>query len=383
MASCACHFALRHAERGLGRRAPGSCPCFGMPRLAPPIETLLGSPLLTPGQRRVAHVLEDLLRGRVAGLGVRPRGGVDVRPVEHEGALAGLEGEPRLVLLRVESDGSDAAGGRDVLDDLRRLDGRLVERRLALGVDDLSARGGDEVVEPHDVALVLVALLEDVALARRQLLGHRDHLVPGLGRLRHEVLAVPEQLHVGVQRDAVGLVLPRHGRLRARRARRRARPACSAPLSSRSQPASANSGVQIVSMLMMSMFLSPAARRRTSSSREASALLATGVCLITYSPSDCSLHSLAALVFVPPGSSGPSKLSVTGPPLSTRRSRPRRWRSAAARERPPRRCPYASFCSSPHDAGSPPASDPTRSRAPGHQIAAPGSSVSRVCTAVV
>ena len=70
-----------------------------------------------------------------------------------------------------------------------------------------------------------------------------------------------------------------------------------------------------MSMLMMSMFLSPAARRRTTSSRDASALLATGVCLITYLPLDWSLHSLAAFVLVPPGSSGPSKLSVTGPPL--------------------------------------------------------------------
>ena len=37
----------------------------------------------------------------------------------------------------------------------------------------------------------------------------------------------------------------------------------------------------------------------------ASALLPTGVCLITYRPPDCWLHSAAALVFVPPGSIGP------------------------------------------------------------------------------
>src|SRR3954469_24619296 len=89
----------------------------------------------------------------------------------------------------------------------------------------------------------------------------------------------------------------------------------SAPVNWRSQPASANSGVQIVSMLMMSMFLSPAASRRTINSRDASALLATGVCLITYLPLDCVLHSLAPFVLVPPGSRGPSRLSVTGPPL--------------------------------------------------------------------
>src|ERR1700754_1891561 len=89
----------------------------------------------------------------------------------------------------------------------------------------------------------------------------------------------------------------------------------SAPFSWRSHLASANSGVQIVSMLMMSMFLSPAAWRRTTSSRDASALLATGVCLMTSLPVDCALQSLAAFVFVPPGSMGPSRLRVTGPPL--------------------------------------------------------------------
>ena len=77
-------------------------------------------------------------------------------------------------------------------------------------------------------------------------------------------------------------------------------------MSSRSQPASANSGVQIVSMLTMSMCLSPAARRRTISSRDASALVDTGVCLMTYWPLDCSLHSLAAFVFVSFESIAPS-----------------------------------------------------------------------------
>ena len=111
----------------------------------------------------------------------------------------------------VDSDGStrpELATSRMIC---AALTGGSAERRPAFGVDDGAARGGHEVVEPHDVALVLVALLEDVALARRELLGHGDHLVPRLGRRRHEVLAVPEQLHVGVQRDAEGLVLPGHG----------------------------------------------------------------------------------------------------------------------------------------------------------------------------
>ena len=50
MASCACHFALvMHSAASVA--SAGFWPVFGMPRLAPPIETLLGSPLLTPGQR--------------------------------------------------------------------------------------------------------------------------------------------------------------------------------------------------------------------------------------------------------------------------------------------------------------------------------------------
>jgi hypothetical protein len=58
-------------------------------------------------------------------------------------------------------------------------------------------------------------------------------------------------------------------------------------LSSRSQPASANSGVQIVSMLIRSMFLSFAASRRTSSSREMSTLFDSGEISIVYLPPDC------------------------------------------------------------------------------------------------
>src|SRR6478752_8016081 len=72
----------------------------------------------------------------------------------------------------------------------------------------------------------------------------------------------------------------------------------------------------MVSMLMMSMFLSPAARRRTNNSRVASALLATGDMATRYRPLDCSEHSLAAATLVPPGSSGPRYWMVAGPPLS-------------------------------------------------------------------
>src|SRR4051794_30041448 len=160
--------------------------------------------------------------------------------------------------------------------------------------------------------------------------------------------------------------------------------AFSEPVSSRSHPASANSGVQIVSMLMMSMFLSPAASRRTTSSRDASALLATGVCLITYLPPDWSLHSLAAFVLVPPGSRGPRRFSVSGPPLDS--PHPAATRAhAAAREAAPTPMPLRLILllSSRHRF-SPWRLDPTRSRARGTvRFAAPGSSVSRVCTPIV
>ena len=45
------------------------------------------------------------------------------------------------------------------------------------------------------------------AFPRAQLLGLVDHLVPGRRRLRHQVLAVPEQLGVGVERRGVELAL--------------------------------------------------------------------------------------------------------------------------------------------------------------------------------
>src|SRR6478735_2358280 len=72
----------------------------------------------------------------------------------------------------------------------------------------------------------------------------------------------------------------------------------------------------MVSMLMMSMFLSPAARRRTNSSRVASALLATGDMVTRYRPLDWSEHSFAAATLVPPGSSGPKYWIVAVPPSS-------------------------------------------------------------------
>jgi hypothetical protein len=80
---------------------------------------------------------------------------------------------------------------------------------LAVVAEDLAAGALGEGVVEDDEALVLRAHGEHlVRLALPlQLLGGGDHLVPGLRRLGHEVLAVPEQLHVGVLRRAVELVL--------------------------------------------------------------------------------------------------------------------------------------------------------------------------------
>src|SRR3954447_17437924 len=158
----------------------------------------------------------------------------------------------------------------------------------------------------------------------------------------------------------------------------------SAPLSSRSQPASANSGVQIVSMLTMSMFLSPAASRRTISSRDASALLATGDCLMTYLPPDWLLHSLAALVFVPPGSKPPRKFRVTGPPLDPPHPAATMAHVPASRAAPtPMPLRLILLLSSRRPSPPPDACSKRGSRTMRHHVAALVSRASRVCPAVV
>ena len=96
-------------------------------------------------------------------------------------------------------------GGRRVrqaLHDLRRDLGRRADDHRVARADDPAAGRIDERVEPHDQPLVLGALLLDVVRLALlgQLLGVIDHLVPGLGRRLDQVLAVPEQLGVGVDR---------------------------------------------------------------------------------------------------------------------------------------------------------------------------------------
>ena len=120
----------------------------------------------------------------------------------------------------------------------------------------------------------------------------------------------------------------------------------SAPLSSRSQPASANSGVQIVSMLIRSMFLSPAARRRTSSSREMSTFVDSGEISIVYLPPDCWLHSAAAFSLVCALSRCGHVVEGYRPSTRPLRSPRQRWRIRRPL-RPQRRCPNASLNSSP------------------------------------
>ena len=74
--------------------------------------------------------------------------------------------------------------------------------------EDLGARRLDHRVDPDGEALVAVGLHLDVLA---ELLGLVDHLVPGLRRGLDQVLAVPEQLGVGVERRAVELALERGG----------------------------------------------------------------------------------------------------------------------------------------------------------------------------
>ena len=107
-------------------------------------------------------------------------------------------------------------------------------------------------------------------------------------------------------------------------------------------------------------------------------------CLIVYLPLDWSLHSLAAFAFVPPGSSGPSRLRVTGPPLDPPHPAAT-MAHAAAREAAPTPMPLRLILLlSSRRPVLPLTSGTTRFRAPErHHIAAPGSSVSRVCPAVV
>ena len=106
-----------------------------------------------------------------------------------------------------------ALGGGELLHDLGRFQGRGAEDDLVAGCEDLAAGGVDHRVEPDREPLVLGALLLDVVRLplRGQLVGLGDHLRPGLGRGRHEILPVPKQLGVRVDRDRPESVLPGRG----------------------------------------------------------------------------------------------------------------------------------------------------------------------------
>ena len=231
-----------------------------MPRLIPPRVTRLGRPGITAGQRAQAMCRGDL--GGV-GPGARP----DVGVVDHEAGIAGFESQPGLVFAR---GGQCGIGGRRVgkpsHDRQRALRGRLLERHmLPVGRQHRSAGRREQRNEKHGESLVALALGLDGAV-RAETLSHAEQRIPGTRRCVHAVAAVPEQLGVGgegfrPQSPLVGCAATALVSLPARALRARS------PCHGSTQPACANSAVQMTSMPIMSMSGSPAARRRTSCSR--------------------------------------------------------------------------------------------------------------------
>ena len=170
------------------------------------------------GGRGLALVVDE----RAAAATVRRRGvdrGVHERVVDLEGRGARLHGEPAVVLLVHRQRRVGGGRGGDPLHDRQRLLGRvaLAEQDLAVLVHDAAAGAGHQSVEPHREALVLRALHLDVGRQALlgELLGCCDHLVPGGRRGGREVLAVPEDLGIGVERRRPQRVLVGGGLQRA------------------------------------------------------------------------------------------------------------------------------------------------------------------------
>jgi hypothetical protein len=147
-----------------------------------------------------------------------PGGVVRVGPVDHEGAVVGLEPGAGTLLVAA---GQVPVGGpvRDLAEcSGRRLAGAGVEGRggvaAGLGVrQDLPAGGGDQGGDEQREALVGAA---DDRHGGARVLGGPDHLVPRdrrpgrveAGPLRHRA-PVPEQLRVGPERGGDGPTVPR------------------------------------------------------------------------------------------------------------------------------------------------------------------------------
>ena len=188
-----------------------------MPRLMPPSG---GRTDFSGRGRRIAgpgDVVDHGLIDRALGNGILG-GVVHVRPVHHERPVVALEHGPRLFLPRRRHVGRRRRRATERADDL----GRLVARRRRHGrgrvgaevgvLDDLSAPGGDQGVDPDHVALVAPALHADPLVLR---LGGFDHLLPreiggrgvDTGGVGHR-LAIPQQLGVGPERRGHELVVP-------------------------------------------------------------------------------------------------------------------------------------------------------------------------------
>ena len=201
----------------------------------------------------------------------------------------------------------------------------------------------DELVDPDDEALVTVGLHLDAALGAADLLGHVDHLVPRLGRGRHEVLAVPQQLRVrpdrrpcracprsapsaGPSSKTFSVTIARGARPARARSSRRWRTRRSTRRRGRCRSSDGSS----------------APRRRTSCSRCWSACEGRYSKLILYLPPDCCEQRSAVFCGPPLGSLKMNQLRVTAPPSeessSPARDEPRsrarplrsRWSSPSA-----------------------------------------------------
>ena len=132
------------------------------------------------------------------------------------------------------------------------------------GVQDAPAGTGEEGVEPHRDAFVLVALdLDVVRLARLgEVLRDREHLGHVLGAVGTREHVVPQQLRVAVDRHRAQLALVQIAVARAGERAILGR-GLLAPVHGSIQPASANSAAHVTSRPRMSMRFSFAARRRT------------------------------------------------------------------------------------------------------------------------
>ena len=208
-------------------------------------------------------------------------------------------------------------------------------RAGVIGLDDAGAGRFDHRVEPDDKTLVPVGLNLDQC-SRSDLSSLLEHLVPGLRRLSRPGPCGTRAAGCS-RRTAPPRACPRSGPSRRRSGRRPwSQPSRPHLVHCSTQPALANSPVQITSMPMMSIESSSAPSRRTSCSRCWSASEGRYSNLIVYSPSDSfeqrfgdRRQDTAGLVEDEPAQVRPARRRNPRP-RHRRRSRAPRRRAAAA-----------------------------------------------------